>query len=295
MGLVPKDGRGGKGSNAKSSSNGKGGKAGRDGSSYNQNPKEAFVVNSQIQPVDEPVEQQDWTSTTTPMPFFTFTSHLVGDPIFEVHATEIQEFMGCMVLDTACQRSCCSEEWVSRHSQTLGEFRLAIKMVDAHDVFQFGSGKPQVSKKRAYFPASFEGQKQQGVLFGVSVLDAGIPFLARNTLLGRLGFILDMPKGIIHFSEIDVALPLRFHMGHIVVAAASFPENMNFDVVWGQLSDKKLWHDPDPELLICTEALCSRTRSRNRVQDHFHAASSSATSTSRMASELEGADNSIDD
>ena len=122
-------------------------------------------------------------------------------------------------------------------------------MIDAHDVFQFGSGKPQVSKERAYFPASFKGQKQQGV-FGVTVLDAGIPFLARNTLLGRLGCILDMPKGIIHFSEIDVTLPLRFHMGHIVVAVASFPENMNFDVVWGKLSDKKLWHDPDPELVI---------------------------------------------
>ena len=103
--MVIQSGRGGKGSNGKSSSNGKGGKAGRDGSSYNQNPKKAFVVNSQIQPVDEPVEQQDSTSTTTPMTFFTFTSHPVGDPIFEVHATEIQEFMGCMVLDTACQRS----------------------------------------------------------------------------------------------------------------------------------------------------------------------------------------------
>ena len=285
-------GRGGKSSNGKSS--GKGGKAGRDSSNFNQNPKKAFVVNSQTQQ-DDQVEHDGSTTTTTPMTFFTFTSHLVGDPIFEVHATEIQEFVGYMVLDTACQRSCCSEDWIDRHAQTLADFRLSIKMVNATDVFQFGSGKPQTSKQRACFPVSFEGQKQQGVLLGVSVLTAGIPFLASNTLLGRLGCVLDMPKGIVYFSTIDVALPLRFHMGHIVVNIASFPKGVNKDAIWKKLSDEALWHDPDPELMLCTEALCSSNRNRNRDSSRSHAASSSTTSASRMASKLEGVDNSFDD
>ena len=263
-------GRGGKSSNGKSS--GKGGKAGRDSSSFNQNPKKAFVVNSQTQQ-DDQVEHDGSTTTTTPMTFFTFTSHLVGDPIFEVHATEIQEFVGYMVSDTACQRSCCSEDWIDKHAQTLADFRLSIKMVNAIDVFQFGSGKPQTSKQRAYFPVSFEGQKQQGVLLGVSVLTAGIPFLASNTLLGRLGCVLDMPKGIVYFSTIDVALPLRFHMGHIVVSIASFPKGVNKDAIWKKLSDEALWHDPDPELMLCTEALCSSNRNSNRDSSRSHAAS----------------------
>ena len=287
-------GRGGKGSNGKSSGSGKGGKAGRDSSTFNQYPKKAFVVNSQTQQ-DDQVEHDGPTSTTTPMTFFTFTSHLVSDPIFEVHATEIQEFVGYMVLDTACQRSCCSEDWIDRHAQTLANFRLSIKMVNATDVFQFGSGKPQTSQQRAYFPVSFEGQKQQGVLLGVSVLTAGIPFLASNTLLGRLGCVLDMPKGIVYFSTIDVALPLRFHMGHIVVNIASFPKDVSRHAVWEKLSEESSWRDPDPELVICPEALCSSTRNSNRVSSRSHAASSSATSASRMASKLEGADNPFDD
>lgn len=113
-------GRGGKGHGGGNS--GKGGKAVRDSStSSKQFPKKAFVVNTQIQH-DGEVDQGESTltipdpstSTTTPMTFFTFTSHLVSDPIFEVHATEIQEFSGYMVLDTACQRSCCSEDWITK-------------------------------------------------------------------------------------------------------------------------------------------------------------------------------------
>ena len=286
-------GRGGKGHGGGNS--GKGGKAVRDSSSSSkQFPKKAFVVNTQIQSEDQ-VDTPETTSTTTPMSFFTFTSHLVSDPIFEVHATEIQEFSGYMVLDTACQRSCCSEDWITRHSQTLADFRLAVKMIEARDVFQFGSGKPQVSKQRAYFPASFEGQKQQGVLLGASVLDAGIPFLASNTLLGSLGCILDMPKGLIHFGAVGVTLPLRFHMGHIVAKIDCFPNKVNENIVWKQLSDKNIWKNPDPEFLMIPEASCSSTRDRSCDLIPIHAACSSAASPTRMASELAGLDDPNDD
>lgn len=132
-------------------------------------------------------------------------------------------------------------------------------------------------------------------MLGASVLDAGIPFLASNTLLGSLGCILDMPKGLIHFGAVGVTLPLRFHMGHIVAKIDCFPNKVNENMVWKQLSDKNIWKNPDPEFLMIPEASCSSTRDRSCDLIPIHAACSSATSSTRMASELAGLDDPDDD
>ena len=48
--------------------------------------------------------------------------------------------LGHMVLDTACQRTCCGEKWLSGQVERLRDRRLREARVSSSDLFQFGKG-----------------------------------------------------------------------------------------------------------------------------------------------------------
>lgn len=154
-----------------------------------------------------------------------------------------------MILDTACQRACCGKLWLDLHLKILQHHRLRGKYHESSDLFKFGSGGPKQSSKRIYFPAALEGQETQGLLLGASVLDASIPFLASNTMLTKLGCIINMPEHFVHFTLLDVKLPLGFKHGHWAVKIVCFPSQVHLDPIWQALSDESCWHEPDPEVI----------------------------------------------
>ena len=102
-------------------------------------------------------------------------------------------FLGLMVLDTACQRTFCRKEWALGHEERLkADDNLAPAKTDCTDAFQFGSGKPLSALHRAYFPCGIGGTD---VAIGAGVLEAQIPLLASNQLLDLLGMVLNLPEG----------------------------------------------------------------------------------------------------
>ena len=217
--------------------------------------KKAYVVGVQHgEHSHEP--HDDETTPSSSSTYFTFTTNQIfgADATSTTWITESIDLGGYMVLDTACQRSCCGEVWLKTHAKILERHGLRVKMIESSDHFQFGSGKPIAAAERAYIPIEMEGQETKGLLFGVSVLSTNIPFLASRTLLERLGCIIDMFTKTITFANLGVTLPLTHKHGHLAVNIAMFSEDLANHPCWKHLSRDQLWHEPDPELMFAPGA-----------------------------------------
>ncbi|CAE7834550.1 RE1 [Symbiodinium sp. CCMP2592] len=163
--------------------------------------------------------------------------------VFEVRdaPTGTDRFGKVMILDTACQRTCCGLEWEAQHTLDLVPHGLQTHHVDVTDAFQFGSGPPLVAKGRSYVPAGIGGAS---LIFGAGVLDAKIPLLASNKLLESLGMILDMPSSQVSFVSLGVAVPMLRIDGHIAVRIDEFADCPE----WHTMQSSIDWCDPPPEL-----------------------------------------------
>ena len=166
------------------------------------------------------------------------------DP-FTNYITEIINYAGHMIVNTACQRSYCSEKWLDAHSKILMNFGFKPHVIDVADHFQFGSGGIHKAAKSAYLPLALPGQLAEGLLLGVSVLkDAQIPFLASNTMLEKLGCVVDTVRQRFRFEFIGVDVPLERLYGHYVVNLTSFSQIACKSDVWNSLSSDDVWNQP---------------------------------------------------
>jgi hypothetical protein len=151
------------------------------------------------------------------------------------------ETAGYMIMDTACQRSCCGAEWIALQAKTLEPFRLKIYNEASHEQFQFGAGQPIVSTTKAWIPSAIE---QRCLLFGVNVVETNIPFLGSLRLLKRLGAVIDLMQQVVFFSRLDVSAKLRRVGGHLAVEIIQFPPQPNRLRVWSQISERG-FNDPE--------------------------------------------------
>ena len=224
----------GKDGGGKSSGKSSRGSAPSSSSTYNNKPKKAFVV-TLPQNQEEP-EVYGKSMGSQPSTYFTYMlNHIDLNPVQESFVTEVIDFAGFMVLDTACQRSCCSYDWLRIHEKILSYHNMCCKKVDATDVFQFGAGGPKTSTVRAYIPVALDGQDTQGILLGASVVDANIPFLASRTLLERLGCIIDFSVGKLIITKLGLQVPLMLKHGHLAVKISCFQKTSSIHsvgVIW---------------------------------------------------------------
>ena len=155
-------------------------------------------------------------------------------------------FVGYMVLDTACQRTCCGRRWLQEHQDLLGTYDIQPVKVDCKDRFQFGKGDPISADHRAYIPAVLD----DGSTFclGAGVLDAGIPLLASNPLLKALGMVLDLPRMVAYFEQLSAEVPVVNLKGHLAVniAALSGPKVASLKHHMSSVD----WQNAAPELLF---------------------------------------------
>ena len=126
-----------------------------------------------------------------------------------------------MIIDTACQQSCCGKTWASLQAEHFESFRLKIHHEASSERFQFGAGPPIVSLEKIWMPSSIQGCC---VLFGVDVIDANIPFLGSLRLLKRLGAVIDLNQHVVHFSKLHVTTPLKHVDGHLAIHIDEFPQ-----------------------------------------------------------------------
>lgn len=188
------------------------------------------------------------TDITSPEEFGSlFSTFMVTTPFMVTEVKRESDMMGFMVLDSACQRTCCGQQWYDLHKKFLGNHFMKCKEVPTHDVYQFGKGDPTTSSIQAYIPVFF---KDIPILIGVGILPENIPLLGGNTLLDTLGSVIDLPSRTVHFTKIGCSVPLHVRNGHFAVhifdASCSRPHELH---VWKQLSCPSVWKDPHPELL----------------------------------------------
>ena len=226
----PKPGRKGAGKGDSKHGGGKG-RAQRDqGGSNNNKPKKTFVVSCPDQFTGEIDPDMLPSESAT---FYNFPARfVVGEQACATYVTEVVDFAGYMILDTACQRSCLGRKWLDVHSKIPKKFSLPIVQIDATDTFQFGSGEPETSSKRVHIPVAFEGQQSLGVVLGSSVLDVQIPFLASHTMMSKLGFVIDLTLKQVFISSLDISFDLELRNDHLVAKIVCFHGKMTNDSGW---------------------------------------------------------------
>ena len=105
--------------------------------------------------------------------------------INDVFISSTDDLVGFLVLDSACQRTCCGERWYHAHTKQLSKkYQLMSKEISCEDVFQFGKGSPQTAEFRSYLPFCIDGP--QPFLLAAAVLKTGIP------LWGQVSYFNDL-------------------------------------------------------------------------------------------------------
>ena len=144
-----------------------------------------------------------------------------------------------MILDTACQGTCCGVNWASAHTSSLRDRDLQVYRAVCSDAFQFGSGDPVKARHRLYMPA---GIGQADLIIGAKVLEANIPLLASNVLLENLGMVLDMPRSSATFATLGVTVPVFRVNGHLAISVVQFSTTDASDSTsWKALQESVDW------------------------------------------------------
>ena len=150
-----------------------------------------------------------------------------------------------MILDTACQRSCCGQSWHMHHEKLLKQIEnkkgitLPTFLHRQRELFQFGAGDPQVSTELAHFPI---GVDEKTCYLGASILDAGIPFLGSLSMMSKLGFILDIPNQRVAISALACEAQLINVDGNMAIDILQFPKArcLTWSVCESELHDQEV-------------------------------------------------------
>ena len=196
--------------------------------------------------------------------FFTYMVWAPTIPVHRVHATAIHNFADYLVLDTACQRSCCSSTWLETRMIRLQDFRLRPYLTPNQEPFEFGHGEIQYSHEHAQIPSGFDGSSNTVCLLGCSVLDKtnDIPFLGSSQLLsGKLKAVLDFPKQVAHLHALGVSVPVCLVNGHVALNISKFPKSVHeLQGIWKELHGMCQTGTADPEF-VQPSAFCQLSRS----------------------------------
>ena len=133
-----------------------------------------------------------------------------------------------MVLDTACQRTCCSTKWYEEWSYKASKKKLQAREVPSREPFEFGHGPTQYSHKHVYLPTGFDFSKTSTCLIGASVINTtnDIPLLGSCNLMKKLGAIIDLPKQEVRFQKLKCQVLLKIVSGHLAVNISQFPKDI---------------------------------------------------------------------
>ena len=73
-----------------------------------------------------------------------------------------------MVLDTACQKSCCSTAWLDGKKASLAEINLRVRTIPNSGPFEFRHGPAQDSHQHVQIPVCFDEDEKNMMLIGAS-------------------------------------------------------------------------------------------------------------------------------
>ena len=219
-----------------------------------------------------------------------------GHNLHQIYAANLSKFDHFVVLDTACQRTCCSSTWFAAWQAYVENLRLRAKLSECHEPFEFGHGPTQFSKQHAYLPVCFDGKSSTCSLLGACIIENSndIPLLGSNVLLAKkLKATLDLPRQRAYLATFGCEVPIAVINGHLALDIAAFSQHVHAFPCWHQLSTLSNEVDRDPEFL-CTssKSLCTFPAALKQdqagVQQHAHGLDSSSTTMAPALEELRG-------
>ena len=246
-----KGGKGSKGTRAKPDSRSKGHR------DQDAQPKKVlFTVNVPDNHDDNPVNH----STSETIPYYTFMTNYAVNVVFDTFISQ-ESFSGLMILDTACQRTCCGPQWLKSHEQLLHSKNLQTHVTPNSELFQFGRGAPVKSTSRVYLP-SIIGDVE--CLIGAAIVNTQVPLLASNNFLEHMRAVLDFSKGIVILKTIGKTVPLHRISGHLAIEIANFSAGADSSPTWDEFARDSSWDDSQPELVLLST---SQTTAVQRPED----------------------------
>ena len=174
-------------------------------------------------------------------------------PMFDVNHVNNNpcDFNHYMILDSACQRSCCGRQWYHEFTTYISQYNMFPKVISCDDVFQFGKGTPSYADQRAYLPCLVNGTP---LLLGAAILPETIPFLGSNQLLKQLVAVIDLTKNEVKFAMLgDGVVKLHQLGGHLAIDIFdlnSLEVAPSRHEAWKVLSQPEVWQAPHPELIL---------------------------------------------
>ena len=242
------NGQGGGGASNKS----KTGKAGSKGKSDGDKSKKVFTV------LNHDGNSRSVTFQETPEETFgTYFTYMVKSPsetcdISKIYGTNMNELCHFVVLDTACQKSCCSSQWMDHYAQILSNHRLKAKLIEKKEPFEFGHGPTQFSDHHAYLPTCFDGTTSTTCLLGAFIIPNtnDIAFLGSHSLLKKLQMVLDLPNNKARLNSIQCEVDIQMVNGHLALKIDRFSSDTCRDSIWKKLSQLCDESEADVELLI---------------------------------------------
>ena len=130
-----------------------------------------------------------------------------------------------VVLDTACQKSCCSSRWMTQHDHMLGEHNKRNKFNEMREPFEFGHGPTQCSDYHVYMRTCFNFTSESSCLLGAFVIPNtnDIPFLGSSSLLRKLAVVLGPPRQKARLGGFGCEVDIHMVNGHIAFKIDCFP------------------------------------------------------------------------
>ena len=256
-----------KGSSGSSSNNrAKTGKAGSKGKSDNEKTKKVFTVMHHDGQSRTVTFQDDIPPEET---YGTYFTYMVKSPcengnISKIYGTSMNELCHFVVLDTACQKSCCSSQWMEHYQSILSNHRMKVKFTEKKEPFEFGHGPTQFSDHHAYMPVCFDGTASTTCLLGAYVIPNtnDIPFLGSHSLMQKLQMVLDLPHNKVRIGSLSSEVDMHMVNGHLALKIDQMKKGSCHDSVWKTLSYLSDQPEADAELMHLRSPPSSSTRQR---------------------------------
>ena len=226
-------------SSEQKSKNDKGGKPSQAGKPF---AKKALTVNHH----DGAKRSVNFEETSNEVPansYGTYFTYMITSPIPEgnlVFSNNTPQYVNYMVMDTACQKSCCSTLWLEHQMKSLKNHNLRVRTFPSREPFEFGHGPTQYSEVHVHLPVCFDNNLTNMVLLGGSVLSTtnNIPFLASNELMGKkLKMILNLPQQKAVMEALGIEVPICLVGGHLAIGITEFPPDAHQSCLWKQFTD----------------------------------------------------------
>ena len=249
----------------------------------NGSHKKAFVVHCPGEHEAHDDEYQD----ETPATFHNFPTFVLNDGLQETYVTEVVDFGGYMIIDTACQRTCLGRKWLDVHSKILNKFGLHTWFVDDTDTFQFGAGPPQVSAQHS---SQLHSQSRSAWVYcweQVFWKMSTYRFLQANTLMEKLGVVIDLFNKQLHVHRLGISFPLEKKHRHLVAKIVCFPKDVKLDPIWKAVKKDAFWKKHDPEI-VCPQSILAQSQISHRDQVRQPLDVAELPAPTRMASEVGG-------